>query len=414
MGTLEKLKAARDIHDLAAILGYKANAISFILYKLSDDQKYRKSEIPKKSGGVRKICAPHPHLRGLQRHLANVLYTCRDQIDEDHGHKPLSHGFRKRLSIITNARPHKRRRYVLNLDIQDYFPSFNFGRVRGFFIKNRQFALNEKVATLIAQIACFENELPQGSPCSPVIADLVTHPLDVRLVQLAKKHSLTYTRYADDLTFSTSKADFPEAIARQDSKDGAQWLLGDDLVNRITRAGFAVNPEKTRLQVRTKRQLVTGLTVNAKVNVRAEYYCHARAMCDSLFASGTYHRPDEDATIQSLGPLEGILSHIHLVKDAADLRDEKEKNDEPTAFRVLYKQFLSYRYFVRGERPLIVCEGKTDNVYLHYALRKVTNFHPKLGNSRVTVSKARSGFSAIQMLPTRSLRLMAGPAASNT
>lgn len=377
--TLEKLKAATDSHGLAALLGYKASAISYILYKLPDDQKYRKFEIPKKSGGVREICAPTPHLRLLQRHLANVLYVCRDQIDEDHGLKPLSHGFRKRQSIITNARPHKRRRFVLNLDLQDYFPSFNFGRVRGFFIKNRHFALNEKVATLIAQIACFENELPQGSPCSPVIADLITHPLDVRLVQFAKKHSLTYTRYADDLTFSTSKANFPEAVARQDGNDRAQWLLGDGLVERITRAGFAVNPDKTRLQVREKRQLVTGLTVNAKVNVCAEYYRHARAMCHSLFTVGTYRRPGKDDPIPSLGPLEGILSHIHLVKEAADLRDVKDKNETPTAFRVLYKQFLCYRYFVRAERPLILCEGKTDNVYLHYAVRKLTTFHPKLG-----------------------------------
>ena len=79
----------------------------------------------------------------------------------------MSHGFRRHYSIITNARRHKRRRYVLNLDLQDFFPSFSFGRVRGFFIHNNSFKLNEKVATIIAQIACHENVLPQGSPCSP-------------------------------------------------------------------------------------------------------------------------------------------------------------------------------------------------------------------------------------------------------
>lgn len=406
--TLDKLKAATGTHDLAALLGYKAKAISYILYKIPDDEKYRKFELPKKSGGVRKICAPNVHLRLLQRRLANVLYDCREQIDEDHGYKPLSHGFRKRQSIITNAKPHKRRRYVLNLDLQDYFPSFNFGRVRGFFIKNRHFALNEKVATLIAQIACFENELPQGSPCSPVIADLITHPLDVRLAQFAKKHSLTYTRYADDLTFSTSKANIPEAVVRQDANDRTHWLLGDALVERITREGFTVNPEKTRLQLRGKRQVVTGLTVNAKVNVSAEYYRRARAMCHSLFTRGNYHRPDEDDPNQSLSPLEGILSHIHSVKEAADLRDINDRNDKPTAFRILYKKFLFYRYFVRAERPLILCEGKTDNVYLHYAIRKLTKFHPKLGDFTDEGFRSAVGFFSYKNAAHKILEINGG------
>ena len=85
--------------------------------------------------------------------------------------------------------------------------------MRGFFIHNNAFKLNDKVATIIAQIACFENMLPQGSPCSPIIADMIAHLLDVRLAQLAKVHQLTYSRYADDLTFSTSRRDFPASVA---------------------------------------------------------------------------------------------------------------------------------------------------------------------------------------------------------
>ena len=94
-------------------------------------------------------------------------------------------------------------KYVLNIDLQDFFDSFNFGRVRGFFIKNRNFQLNPDVATVIAQIACYDNKLPQGSPCSPVITNLISHSLDIRLASLAKKYKCTYTRYADDITFST-------------------------------------------------------------------------------------------------------------------------------------------------------------------------------------------------------------------
>jgi retron-type reverse transcriptase len=377
VSTLEKLKAASSIHDLAKVLGYKASSISYILYKLPESRKYRKFAIPKKSGGVREICAPLPQLRLLQRRLANILYSCRDEIDKDRSGKSLSHGFRKAHSILTNAKPHRRRRYVLNLDIEDYFPSFNFGRVRGYFIKNYHFSLNEKVATLIAQIACFENGLPQGSPCSPIIAELITQSLDVQLARLARRHKVTYTRYADDLTFSGNCVVFPSDIAKEEAT--GYWVLGGSLAKRIKQAGFDVNHSKTRMQFRTRRQLVTGLTVNRKVNVRAEYYRYARAMCASVFADGLYHRPNENEFITSLNPLEGILSHINLVREAADTRTAKKKSEEPTAFRKLYKKFLFYKYFARPERPLIVCEGKTDNVYLRYAIRKLTQFHPKLG-----------------------------------
>ena len=114
---------------------------------------------------------------------------------------------------MTNAYIHKRRRYVLNLDLEDFFPSFNFGRVRGFFIKDKHFALHERVETIIAQIACHDNELPQGSPCSPVISNLIAHLLDVRLARLAKAHKCTYSRYADDITFSTNRKEFPSDLA---------------------------------------------------------------------------------------------------------------------------------------------------------------------------------------------------------
>ena len=380
VSTLEKLKKATSLDDLAAILGYKASALSYIVYKLPSNLKYYKFDIPKRSGGKREIFAPHPRLKTLQRHLANVLYACRDEIDAADKRGSLSHGFRRKHSIITNARPHKRRRYVLNLDIEDFFPSFNFGRVRGFFIKNHHFALADKVATIIAQIACYENILPQGSPCSPIIADLVAHPMDVRLAQLAKKHRLTYTRYADDLTFSTSQKEFPPAVAALNGGAGSEWVLGEELTKKIEKAGFKINAAKTRMQVRTSQQLVTGLTVNVKVNIRAQYYRHARSMCHSLFKTGLYHRPDAPGEpITSLNPLEGILSHIHLVKDTVDVREPLDKIKEATALRKLYGRFLFYRLFVRLDQPLIVCEGKTDNVYLKYAIRSLTAFHPKLG-----------------------------------
>ncbi len=392
MSELKHLRDASSLRDISKLLGFKPSAISYLLYKLPLDKKYKKFKISKKNGGDREINAPIESLKKLQRRLADVLFRCREEIDAESSLRPLSHGYRKHCSIVTNASIHKGRRFVLNLDIQDFFPSFNFGRVRGFFIKNRSFELNDKVATIIAQIACHENSLPQGSPCSPIIADLIAHLLDVRLVQLAKRCGTTYSRYADDLTFSTNQKVFPSSLARYDGSVDPDWTLGDKLIKMIEKTGFAVNPTKTRMQCRASRQLVTGLIVNSKVNIRPEYYRLARAMCHSLFNTGAYYRPVATSTkdastepdpapesIFKLGPLEGILSHIHHVKNLVDGRDETKKKKEPTSARTLYARFLVYRYFVALNRPVIVCEGKTDKVYLKYAIQKLNAFHPKLG-----------------------------------
>lgn len=385
MSSLDALKNASNLREFATAIGYRPQGLAYILYKIPDASKYTTFEIPKRSGGLRQIAAPTWQLKALQRRLADVLYECRDEIDAAAKRKSLSHGFRRKHSIITNAARHKGRRFVFNLDIEDYFPSFNFGRVRGFFIRNRHFGLHPSAATLIAQIACFENRLPQGSPCSPVIADLISHLLDVKLAQLAKQHGATYSRYADDLTFSTRKKDFPGAVATT-ANAGVDWEIGNRLISAITEAGFRINANKTRMQLSTSRQLVTGLTVNAKVNITSTYYRRARHMCHSLFRRGLYYDKDELAAefgpevITDLAPLEGILSHIHHVKDAVDRRDAKAKVTEATAARRLYKSFLSYRHFVRLERPLVVCEGKTDNVYLKCAIRRLPAFHPTLGS----------------------------------
>lgn len=407
MSVLKSLKAASDIDDLATLLGYKSKSLSYVLYKLPDTAKYTTFKIPKKTGGEREICAPTAQLKLLQRRLANILYACRDEIDKESKLGSLSHGFRRRHSIVTNAKPHHGRRYVLNLDLKDFFPSFNFGRVRGYFIKSKAFELNEKVATLIAQIACYENALPQGSPCSPVISDLLAHLLDVRLARMAKSEGVTYSRYADDLTFSTNKKVFPPALATQKEGEAEDWELGNELVSRITGAGFCINPDKTRMQCGMSRQLVTSLTVNKKVNVRREYYKRTRAMCDALFKTGQYadvpfnkslarrkdNAPDPksgDAPaggpkaaakvgIKSLGPLGGRLAHIHHVKDSIDTRKEITKRKDQTAFRQLYYRFLFYRKFVALDHPLILTEGKTDNAYLSLAIKHSPAFHPKLG-----------------------------------
>lgn len=390
MTKLESLKSAKSLSDLAVLLGFTPSGLAYTLYKSPEALKYHKFQIAKKHGGVRDICAPKGALKLLQRNLADLLYDFRDEINKENPRRPLAHGFRRKQSIFDNAKQHKRRRFVLNLDLQDFFPTFNFGRVRGFFIKNRDFALDEKVATVIAQIACFENTLPQGSPCSPIIADMVAHLLDVRLVQLTKAHRVTYSRYADDLSFSTNERVFPAALAYRDAASGSDWILGRDLVGVIEKAGFTINPDKTRMQLRTGRQLVTGLTVNSKVNIPQDYARSARSMCDALFRTGAYHRRVPVAgssdganayeMIEDLNPLGGILSYIYHIKHSAELMKNVKPHEKYTIpTQRIYMQFLFYKYFVAPSQPIVVCEGRTDNIYLKYAIRNLHNFYPTLG-----------------------------------
>ena len=332
-------------------------------------------------------------LKGLQRRLADVLGECLLELEGPEKRKnKLSHAFRNGYSIITNAKAHTSRRYVLNVDLQNFFPSLHFGRVRGFFLKNNDFKLAEPVATLIAQIACNDASLPQGSPCSPILSELLTHFLDMRLVKLAARSKCSYTRYADDLTFSTNQKVFPAALA---VAVGEGWALGGELKARIMDAGFTINHSKTRMQVRGSRQTVTGLTVNEKVNVPQRYYKLARAMTNSFLTTGSYKR--DGMEYNSVQRLEGILNHIYHIRERridlaidAEMNMEKRrqlhaartknKNEYPSAIRLVYHRLVFFKHFIDPIKPLIICEGPTDPVYLKSAIRKLAPAHPRLAS----------------------------------
>ena len=395
MLTLNALRAAKTRYDVAALLGYKPSALSFIVYQIPKAAKYTTFEIKKKGGGERRIDAPIPMLKGLQKRLADLLYECLRELEESEQRKNrLSHAFRKGYSIITNAKAHKSRRYVLNLDLENFFPSLHFGRVRGFFLNNNQFKLAEPVATLLAQIACNDGILPQGSPCSPIISELLTHFLDMRLVKLAARHKCSYTRYADDITFSTNQKEFPTTLA---VAVGEGWVLSDELRSRIKGSGFTINDTKTRMQARSSRQTVTGLTVNEKVNVPQRYYKFARAMANSFLTTGNYHRDGVDDT--SVERLEGILNHIYHIRErqidlAIDAEENtgkrqklhadrtEQKNEHPSAIRLVYYRLVFFKHFIDPAKPLIICEGLTDAVYLKSAIRKLAAAHPKLATTK--------------------------------
>jgi retron-type reverse transcriptase len=386
MNMLAKLKACKNLGGLAILLGLKPSDLSYIIHVIPDDKKYTTFTIPKKNGSVRKIDAPVPKLRMAQRRLEKLLTACFLEIEAHYEVKAkcvLAHGFIPHRSIISNADRHTGRRFVINADIANFFPSIHFGRVRGFFMKNRHFELDVAVATAIAQLACHNKTLPQGSPCSPVISNLIVHVLDVHLSRAATQHGFTYTRYADDLTFSTNKKAIPAAIATRSDEYPHAWALGDEIAGRILRAGFNINHTKTRVQYRDSRQDATGLVVNKKINVPAEYYKQTRVMCSTLIKYGSCY-VGEETNVSTTQELRGRLSYLFHIKGILNhykrisvVQGKKDDDARPGHYKI-YRKFLNFIHFHANECPTILCEGKTDRAYLTHAIKEMATSYPEL------------------------------------
>ena len=270
---------------LADLMGVPLAELRFLAYDraLSKVSHYQRFTIPKKTGGERLISAPMPRLKRTQYWVLDNL------LDKVPVH-PAAHGFVPDRSILTNAAQHVGRDVVVNLDLKDFFPTLTFRRVKGKF---RGLGYPEAVATVLA-LLCTEPDvdeleldgerlfvsrgqrrLPQGAPTSPMLTNLVCSRLDARLTALAGSLGFTYTRYADDMTFSASG----------DGAGKVAILL--KMVGEITaNEGFTVHPDKTRVMRRGRRQEVTGLTVNERVAVPRDTLRKFRALLHGIEKTG--------------------------------------------------------------------------------------------------------------------------------
>ena len=273
-GLAEPFCHVTDASSLAAVLNaalqldvaenprHQAKPVSARLlnyYAYKKETRYRTFQIPKKTPGeTRTIKAPDRGLLRLQRLLLACLTAA---FGPSH---PASHGFVPGRSVLTNAQPHAGRRFVLNLDLCDFFPSTSVGRVVA-VLQLPPFGLCKPAAYLVANLCCDQGCLPQGAPTSPLLTNAVCQRLDRRLQQLATRHRATYTRYADDLTFSSNRPAFREPFHQE-------------LTATLTAEGYAQNEKKQRLQTTRQRQEVTGVVVNERPNVPREYVRQIRAM----------------------------------------------------------------------------------------------------------------------------------------
>ncbi|MEG3439186.1 reverse transcriptase domain-containing protein [Pannus brasiliensis CCIBt3594] len=326
----KKFESLKYPGDVANLLQVPYRILVYHIYLVNPEIRYKRFEIPKKTGGIRQICTPVTALKLIQGKLNQVLQAV-------YVVKPSVHGFVERKNIVTNAQAHAGKRYVLNLDLEDFFSSINFGRVRGLFM-SPPYGLSPTIATILAQICCHDNQLPQGAPTSPIVTNMICAKMDSQLQRLAKECKATYTRYADDITFSTTLPKFPESLASIIDEEGIKKvILGQPLFNIIAENGFRVNDRKVRLQTRNNHQSVTGLTTNQFPNVDRSYIRQVRAMLHAWAKFGL---------------------------DAAE-KEFQEKYEKKSRFSLKGKS--NFLQILRGKIEFIgLVKGKTDSVYLKY------------------------------------------------
>ncbi len=312
--TLEKfhLPVWHQVTDLANAMGTSLKNLRYFSYHriVSETSHYQRFYMPKKSGGERLISAPMPKLKAVQHWLLeNVLYQV-----------PLhqaAHGFVPNRSIVTNAQQHCGKELVINMDLKDFFPSVSYRRVRGLF---QALGYSGQIASILGllcteaetqeyvldgktyYIATSERRLPQGAPTSPAITNILCHRLDRRLDGMARKLGFTYTRYADDITFSGSG----EAV---------QFLTKILWRSRkiIESENFVLHPEKLRIMRKGQHQEVTGLTVNEKPMVPRENMRRFRALLHQVERDGPVGKHWQHRGAHLLATLHGYACFINMV-----------------------------------------------------------------------------------------------------
>lgn len=289
--------------------------VTFVeLEKLINNPVYRNYKIEKRKNGKREIFAPEQSLKTIQKRLNYFLqayYLC-VKPNEVHGFVVNPHYLGPRCNIVENAKVHVRKKHVLNIDLKDFFPSITARRVKQIFCSH-YFHFDDHLANALTLLTTYQGKLPIGAPTSPVISNFICYQLDSDLIKYCKDNHLTYSRYADDLTFSSDA---------EISKDIVHTIR-----ELIAQNNFEVNDKKVRLKTSNRKQTVTGLTVNDKVNVDRKLLKKIRAMLHDLSANGIttatkqhFHieRVEQSHCEKFLQRLEGYINFVGQVRGKQD------------------------------------------------------------------------------------------------
>lgn len=302
---------------LAAALGLSVSSLRGLCFHSEAAARvhYVQFDVPKKTGGVRRLAAPLPRLAAAQRFVLEQILEpatrCPGRLHD------AAHGFVAGRSTVTNATPHARHGVVVNFDLEDFFPTLTFPRVKGVY---EALGYSPCLATLLAllttecprvvvehggqrlHVAVGERALPQGACTSPMLSNLACRRLDQRLKGIASSNGLTYTRYADDLTFSA-----PSLSSRK-----LGHLCGT--VEEIVKAeGFRLHAKKTRVMRTGARQEVTGIVVNAGPRVPREEVRRLRAILHDARRFGLTEANRENRP-EFASWLRGKLAYLAMVE----------------------------------------------------------------------------------------------------
>lgn len=217
------------------------------LYYLANntDKAYNLIKIPKKNGGIRKVYAPKPNLKWCQHYIVNNYL-------DTYSVSKYATAYKKGASILANASPHVGKKYLLKIDVENFFGNIGFCRVYEAFY--RQYPAD--VSRLFAELCCYRESLVQGSPASPKLSNIVMIDFDNAIGKWCNERGITYTRYCDDLTFSSNQ------------KLHGAYHKAKNMLNAM---GFKLNNKKTHFVNCCHQQNVTGIVVNEKPQVSAQY-----------------------------------------------------------------------------------------------------------------------------------------------
>lgn len=319
-GTIEDLAGLEELYQLlferyAQKLGWKKPVSRKLLYFVyrKKESLYTSFQIQKKSKALRTISAPKEPLKRIQKLAAELL----TELIPKH---PCAHGFLPEKSIVGNASVHFGKKFVLNVDLENFFPSIPAGRICNVLQKGN-LKFSPKLAYYLTRFCSLDGGLPQGSPASPILSNLICWNLDNRLRGLADDYDVAYSRYADDLTFSAQHP-LPDAFLTK-------------LDEIIKSEHFTINAKKVRLQKANVSQEVTGLVVNEKVNLKREFIKGIRAMLHNWETLGyeeaqnrfigTYIPKRGKGKAQLSNVVSGKLLYFKMVRGEDDLEYQKYK-----------------------------------------------------------------------------------------
>lgn len=297
--------------ELASAIDIPLAELRFMCFQrqVSQVSHYQRFTIPKKNGGNRIISAPMPRLKRCQ-------YWVLDNILVKVPCHPAAHGFLPQHSILSNAVPHVGQAVVINLDLKDFFPNIEYPRVKGVF---KSLGYGDQLATLLG-LLCTEQvsqevrvdtqkyfvadnkrSLPQGAPTSPMITNILCYTLDRRLSAAAAKLGFVYTRYADDLTFSSSQKERPPV-------GKLLWRVRQIIADE----GFILHPDKLRIMRHSQKQEVTGIVVNHSPTIDAKTLHRFRAtlhLLEKKGPAGLHWNGNTDV----LSAMEGYARYVCMV-----------------------------------------------------------------------------------------------------